>query len=68
MIFDELAIDEEFKAKGRKWVKKSQFAAKCLSKSSPFDPEALIAFDRKEKVELADNPKAAANSIFRRRK
>jgi len=68
MIFYEIAIGEEFKAKGRVWVKKTRHGAQCLSKNSPFDHDALIAFDLKDRVELADNPKAAANSIFRRRK
>lgn len=68
MIFDELSIGEEFKAKGREWKKKTQFAALCLSKDSPFDTEAQIAFDRKEKVELLDDALNVAKSIFRKRR
>lgn len=64
MIFDELSIDEEFTAFGRNWKKKSQFGAICLSKDSPHDPDATIAFDRKQRVELNATP---AESIFKRR-
>lgn len=68
MIFDELAIGEEFKAENRRWKKKTQFGAVCLSKSSPFDAETLVAFDRKDRVELVNNDQNLANSIFRKRK
>lgn len=68
MIFDELETGEEFKAKGREWRKKTQFAAICLSKDSPFDPEANIAFDRKERVELLDDALNVARSVFRKRR
>lgn len=63
MIFDELVIGEEFKAKGRNWKKASMFSAHCLDKNSPFNPDAFIAFDRKEKVELK---RSEAESIFKR--
>lgn len=65
MIFDELSIDEEFIAFGRNWKKKSQFGALCLSKDSPHNPECIVAFDRKAKVELNVSE---AESIFKRSK
>ena len=64
MIFDELVLGEEFKAKGRNWKKSSMFSAQCLDKDSPFNPECLVAFDRKEKVELKVSE---AESIFKRK-
>ena len=64
MIFDELVIGEEFKAKGRNWKKMSMFSATCLDRDAPYDYGTLIAFDRKDKVELKISE---AESIFKRR-
>ncbi len=64
MIFDELVIGEEFKYKERNWKKMSMFSATCLDRDSPFNPDTLVAFDRKDKVELKVT---AADSIFKRR-
>lgn len=68
MKFDELVIGEKFKLKGRRWEKASMFAAKCLSKNSPFDADALIAIDRRERVELEDSAENLAKSVFRRKR
>lgn len=64
MIFDELVIGEEFTAKGRNWKKMSMFSATCLDRDSPFNPDTLVAFDRKDKVEWKVT---VADSIFKRR-
>ncbi len=64
MIFDELVIGEEFKAKERNWKKMSMFSATCLDRDAPFDFGTLVSFDRKDKVELKVT---AADSIFKRR-
>jgi hypothetical protein len=64
MIFDELVIGEDFKAKERNWKKMSMFSATCLDRDAPFDAGTLVAFDRKDKVELN---RSDAESVFKRR-
>jgi hypothetical protein len=66
--FDDLAIDAEFSAKGRRWKKKSNFAAVCLDKNAPFDSDTLIRFDRRDQV-VPKKEKSTfdPNSIFRQR-